>query len=84
MGVFAAYALENYPTRARGTGGSFVSFAIWVSLFLAGATSQAFVGIFGVELATFLWLGAASWIACVCALGTPKVKPGLELEEIAV
>lgn len=84
MGVFAAYVLENYPTRARGTGGSFASFAIWVSLFLAGATSQAFVGMLGVETATFIWLGLASWVACVCAFGTPKVKPGLELEEVVV
>ncbi|MCL6611695.1 MAG: MFS transporter [Peptococcaceae bacterium] len=84
MGVFAAYVLENYPTRARGTGGSFASFSVWVSLLLAGLTSQAFVSIFGVEVATFIWLGVASWIACACALGTPKVKPGLELEEIAV
>lgn len=84
MGVFAAYVLENYPTRARGTGGSFISFSIWVSLFLAGATSQIFVNAFGVEIATFLWLGIASWIACACAFGTPKVKPGLELEEITI
>lgn len=84
MGVVAAYVLENYPTRARGTGGSFVSFSVWVSLLLAGLTSQTLVSVFGVEIATFLWLGIASWIACACALGTPKVKPGLELEEINV
>jgi len=84
MGVFAAYMLESFPTRARGTGGSFISFAIWVSLFLAGATSQWFVNIMGVESATFLWLGLASWIAFACALGTPRIKPGLDLEQVIV
>ncbi|EPZ42930.1 MFS transporter [Alicyclobacillus acidoterrestris] len=82
MGVYIPYMLENFPTRARGTGASLMSFANWAALLLAGLTSQWMVHTIGVEYATFIWLGIASWIACACGFGTRKIKPGMELEDI--
>ncbi|GMA62005.1 MFS transporter [Alicyclobacillus fastidiosus] len=82
MGAYVPYMLESFPTRARGTGASLISFSNWVALFLAGVTSQWMVHSVGVNIAAFLWLGVAVWIAFVCGLGTRKIKPGLDLEEI--
>lgn len=82
MGVYIPYMMENFPTRTRGTGSSLMSFANWGALLLAGITSQVMVHSLGVNIATFLWLGIASWIAFLCSFGTPKIAPGQELEEI--
>lgn len=82
MGAFVPFMMESFPTRSRGTGASFISFAVWGGLLLAGLTSQLFVNAMGVELSTFLWLGVSSFIAFLCAIGTRRVKPGVELEEI--
>lgn len=81
-GAFIPFVMESFPTRSRGTGASFISFATWGGLLLAGLTSQFFASPFGVIIATFLWLGIGSWVALLFNLGTKRVKLGLEMEEI--
>ncbi len=84
MGSFVGFTLESFPTRARGTGASLVSFGTWFGLVMAGATSQIFVHYMGVEVATFIWLGLLSWVAFCLISATKTVKPGLSLEEVIV
>ncbi|OIK11934.1 MFS transporter [Bacillus sp. MUM 13] len=84
MGVYIPYMMESFPTRTRATGSSLMSFANWGALLLAGITSELMVKTIGVEISTFIWLGIASWIAFICSLGTPKIAPGQELEDIIV
>ncbi len=84
MGAAVAFALESFPTRARGTGGTLLSIATWVGFIAAGSTGPVLFNSIGVGNSIFLWGAICSIIPGLLAFGTNRVKPGTQLEDIAV
>ncbi|MCL6442287.1 MAG: MFS transporter [Alicyclobacillus sp.] len=84
MGAAVAFALESFPTRARGTGGSLMAVATWIGFIAAGSTGPVLFESIGVDGSIFLWGAICSLIAGLLAFGTKRVKPGTELEDIVI
>jgi MFS family permease len=84
MGAAVAFALESFPTRARGTGGSLLAVATWIGFIAAGFTGPILMKAMGMAGAVALWTLVCSLIPAFLALGTKRVKPGRELEDIVV
>ncbi|MCY0898504.1 MAG: MFS transporter [Firmicutes bacterium] len=83
MGAAVAFALESFPTRARGTGGTLLAVATWVGFIAAGLTGPILFSAWGVPATIAVWGGLCAIIPAILALGTRRVKPGVALEEIA-
>ncbi len=83
MGAAVAFALESFPTRARGTGGTLLAIATWVGFIAAGLSGPVLFKEWGVPLTVAVWGGGCAIIPALLALGTKRVKPGQALEEIA-
>ncbi|PWI57864.1 MFS transporter [Sulfoacidibacillus thermotolerans] len=84
MGAAVAFALESFPTRARGTGGTLLSVATWVGFIAAGYTGPVLFNNLGLGKSVFVWTVVCSVIPGILALGTKRVHPGTQLEDIVI
>jgi len=82
MGAAVAFALESFPTRARGTGGTLLAVATWVGFIAAGLTGPILFSAWGVPATIAFWGGACALVPAILAMGTRHVDPGKPLEEI--
>jgi MFS family permease len=84
MGSAPGFVAEVFPTRVRGTGMALLVAAASGGFIIASATGPATMATFGYGGALFLWCGLASFVAAAMALGTRRIRPGLDLEAISI
>ncbi|MDQ0188921.1 MFS transporter [Alicyclobacillus cycloheptanicus] len=82
MGAAVAFALESFPTRARGTGGTLLSVATSVGFIFAGLTGSVLFSHMGVNQTIFIWGFLCSLVPGLLALVQKESSPEQTLRKL--
>jgi MFS family permease len=77
------FVAESFPTRLRGTGANLATGTQMIGFVICGLTGPMMINELGVVTSLWIWLVVCQVFAALSMLGMKRIKPGMELSDVA-